>query len=186
MAVAVAGRLAMNCVNDGCANCVSSDIEGVPSLRPVLRAHVSEDLPDSIGGAQSDGLPSIELGLIPVHLGQREQLLGQMLGTGLGLDHAERRRGGDVHAWIGAIEGHAAPGVEKVLAGVEASRGATQGRMRGRAEQPHRVGGWEPHQFGGVDVGGVGGCAESVDFLRRVGGGLVQHDTGGEVTVFFR
>src|SRR5690349_387764 len=74
----------------------------VAALRAVVRAEMPQDFPDTVRGADGDRLAAVELGLVPVHLGQGEQLVGEEPGTGFGVDEPERQRGRDVHAGVGA------------------------------------------------------------------------------------
>ncbi len=69
-------------------------VVGVPGLRAVVGAEVAQDVPDAVGGADGDRLAAVELGLVPVHLGQGEQLVGEIFGAGFGLDEPERQREG--------------------------------------------------------------------------------------------
>ncbi|MET8800844.1 hypothetical protein ABZV91_31250 [Nocardia sp. NPDC004568] len=68
-------RLPINVMTSSCPDCLvdeGSHVKGVASLWSVLGAQVSQYLPDTISGAQGDGLSSVQLGLVPVQLGQRE------------------------------------------------------------------------------------------------------------------
>jgi hypothetical protein len=66
------------------------------------RVSGGEDLADAVGGAQGIGQPAVELGLVPLHLGQSQQLVSELFGARLGVDQVERQWPGDVHAGVGA------------------------------------------------------------------------------------
>src|SRR4029453_6149974 len=102
----------------------TSHLEGVPGGDELIVAYEAKDPSDSSGGPQGDGQPAIELGLVPVHLGQREDLLGECpRGVCCG-DDSQGQWDWDVHARVDAEELHAAAGVEQVPVSIKGEESA--------------------------------------------------------------
>jgi hypothetical protein len=122
-------------------------VEGVPGLRLDVGGEAAQDVPDSPGCLKRDRLAGVELGLVPVHLGEGQQLAGELGGAGLAVDGAKGQGHGNVESRISAVERHAAMGVQQVPLVIKAQHGAAQRGVQAVAEQPDGLATKDPEQF---------------------------------------
>jgi len=93
-----------------------------PRRDGLVRGAESQDRLDLAGGAQCDGVAAVEACLVPVHLGEREDLASGIAGAA-GADGGPDADGlRDVHAGIGRVELDAALGVQHDLPSLKVSR----------------------------------------------------------------
>ena len=84
-----------------------SHVVGVSRRRAFVRAEVLQDPAGRVSCAQRDGHPSVELGGVPVHLGEREEL-GRDLGAGAHAHSGDfgAPHGGRLHARLRQYRQH--------------------------------------------------------------------------------
>ena len=111
-----------------------SHVVGVSRRRAFIRAEVLQDPADRVSCAQRDGHPAVELGGVPVHLGEREQLSRDLGRARLHVDKAEGECRRHVHPWVSPVERNAPTGVELSARLAETAGGSPRvGSRRARA-----------------------------------------------------
>jgi len=135
-------------------------VEGVAPADGGIGRDVAQDRADATRGAHRDGLAAVEAAVVPVELGQCEDLAGVLLGGLLGLIEADAQ--GLRHIWVGIelVERHAAGRVEDLLAD---DLGASEWRVLLGGHT--RVGGAQGDELEVGDALGVGGLLQARGLL---------------------
>src|SRR5438309_9568453 len=90
----------------------ASHVEAITRLDSLIFSAILEHIADAIGGGQGQWRTPVELCAIPIHLGQRKNLLGvRQWGLVSGGD-LDRHRAWNVHAWVRLKERNAALGIQ--------------------------------------------------------------------------
>jgi hypothetical protein len=144
---------------------------------------VPEDGTDPVSGPQGERVALIELGVVPVHLGQRHDVGADGLEVNAVPGGPQQQRLGDVNAGVGAEVRDGPARVQQQGARVELDAGAAQRRELPGAEQVRGAAPLDPDQRQEVDLPLIGCALEAADLSGAELRGLVEDDAGGLVAV---
>lgn len=106
----------------------SLNVEAVANLWLLRAVDVFHDVPGFVGALQGDGEPSIELDVIPVHLGQAEDFLAHVFQLRIAVEGLDAQGAWDVDSRVGFVEIHDSFCVEHTLSSRRAQQCPSGGR----------------------------------------------------------
>ena len=114
---------------------VSSHIESETRLNALAFHHTLEDISDLSRGSDSNRLTSIELRIVPIELGQRLKLFGELLQRSFRTCDSQFDGTRNVHTRVRLKELDTSSQVQDSSARLKVEKGSSEGRISAHAEK---------------------------------------------------